>query len=151
MPSGMKFQLRDTRLRHDAEATRYHSSAERLVFVDIETAGLQVWRPIIQIAAIAVDSQLRELEAFEEKIQFDESQAVKCTLRKRHYNRRRWQTESRRDKDVAVDFGAFLTRHATVEALSAKGKPFAVAQLVAHNAAFDAPFLRAWFERMGLL
>ena len=49
-----------------------------------------------------------------------------------------------------MDFSAFLTRHATVGALSARGRPFAVAQLVAHNASFDAPFLRAWFERLGL-
>jgi oligoribonuclease (3'-5' exoribonuclease) len=38
---------------------------ERLVFVDLETAGLKPWRPIIEIAAIAVDGNLRELERFE--------------------------------------------------------------------------------------
>ncbi len=42
------------------------------MFVDIETAGLQTWRPIIQIAAIAVTTTLEELESFEGKILFDE-------------------------------------------------------------------------------
>ncbi len=123
---------------------------ERFVFVDIETAGLQTWRPIMQIAAIAVNSAFRELEVFEEKIRFDERQAVQRTLRKRHYSRARWNREARRDRDVAVDFGAFLARHATVDVSSGRGKPFVVAQLVAHNAEFDGPFLRMWFERMGL-
>ncbi len=44
----------------------------RLVFVDLETAGLSVWRPIIQIAAVAVTSSLEEVETFEAKIAFDE-------------------------------------------------------------------------------
>ncbi|MCI0536549.1 MAG: 3'-5' exonuclease [Verrucomicrobiales bacterium] len=104
----------------------------------------------MQIAAIAVDGAYRELEVFEEKVRFDERQAVQWTLRKRHYSRVRWNREARRDRDVAVDFGAFLTRHATVAVETSHGRPFAVAQLVAHNAEFDGPFLRMWFERMGL-
>ena len=46
---------------------------ERMVFVDLETAGLDPWRPIIQIAAIAVDSNLKELERFEAKLKFSET------------------------------------------------------------------------------
>ena len=43
---------------------------ERVVFTDVETAGLGIACPIIQIAAISVDSRLRELETFEVKIRF---------------------------------------------------------------------------------
>lgn len=135
---------------HDRSRRQRVVTDERLVFVDIETAGLQTWRPIMQIAAIAVNRSFHELEVFEEKIQFDERQAVQHTLRKRHYSRARWQREARRDRDVAVDFGAFLARHATIDVRTASGKPCAVAQLVAHHAEFDGPFLRMWFERMGL-
>jgi hypothetical protein len=122
----------------------------RLVFVDIEACGRQTWRPIMQIAAIAVDDNYSELEVFEEKIRFNEHQAVQWTLRKRHYSRVRWNREARRDRDVAVDFAGFLTRHATIDLETRRRRPFAVAQLVAHNAEFDGPFLRMWFERMGL-
>jgi len=134
----------------NGQSRRRIVTEERFVFVDIETAGLQTGRPIMQIAAIAVNSSFRELEVFEEKIRFDERQAVQRTLRKRHYPRARWNREGRRDRDVAVDFGAFLARHATVDVWSGSGKLFVVAQLVAHNAEFDGPFLRMWFERMGL-
>jgi len=34
----------------------------RWVFIDIESEGLRTYRPIIQIAAITVDSSFRELE-----------------------------------------------------------------------------------------
>jgi len=121
-----------------------------LVFVDIESGGLRTYRPIIQIAAIAVDCALRELEVFEEKIQFDEGQATARTLRRRHYDRAVWKRDARRAPDVAAEFSGFLARHATVGVRGAGGKPFAVAQLVAHNAEFDGPFLRAWFERQQL-
>ncbi len=123
---------------------------ERLVFVDLETAGLEPWRPIMQVAAVAVTSSLRELETFEAKILFQEKFAAPGRLRKRNYSRELWQTDGRRAKDVATDFGAFLTRHATVDVFSGSGKRFLVAQLVAHHAEFDAAFLRGWFERSGL-
>jgi DNA polymerase III epsilon subunit-like protein len=33
---------------------------------------------------------------------------------------------------------------------SAKGDVYFVAQLAAHNAAFDGPFLQSWYERLGV-
>lgn len=35
-----------------------HLPDERLVFVDLETGGVETWRPIFEIAAIAVDANL---------------------------------------------------------------------------------------------
>lgn len=122
----------------------------RLVFVDIESGGLRTYRPIIQIAAMAVDSSLRELEVFEEKIRFDERQVTTRTLRRRHYVRAVWKRDARRARDVAAEFSGFLARHATVEVMGTGGKSFVVAQLAVHNAGFDGPFLRAWFERQRL-
>jgi DNA polymerase III epsilon subunit-like protein len=122
---------------------------ERLVFVDLETGGLETWRPIIQIAAIAVTSSLRELEVFESKLTFDSRFVDPRSLRKNNYSPDRWRREARPAREVATAFAEFLRRHATVDVSAAGRGGFQVAQLVAHNAAFDGPFLQAWFERLG--
>lgn len=121
------------------------------VFVDIETAGIDPKRhPILQIAAIAADQQLRPLEGFEAKAQFDDAKANKNSLRKNHYSRGVWATEAIPAKEVAKQFADFLRRHASIPVVSSSGATYRVAQLVAHNAAFDGPFLTAWFERQGI-
>ncbi|MCI0459682.1 MAG: 3'-5' exonuclease [Gemmataceae bacterium] len=120
------------------------------MFIDLETGGLETWRPIIQIAAVAVTSSLRELESFEAKLLFDERVAAPEALRKAHYHPARWQREGRPARLVAEELTAFLKRHATLDLASAKGRRYEVAQLVAHNASFDGSFLQAWFDRLGL-
>ncbi len=122
---------------------------QRLVFFDLETAGLDPKRhPIIQIAAVAIDEQLEVLEAFEAKVKFDPLRANTQSLRKNHYHPGVWAHDARDPREVAQDFAAFLRRHASVDALSSQGKPYHVAQLVAHNAAFDGPFLMTWFDKL---
>ena len=64
---------------------------ERLVFVDLETAGTEATSSIIQIAAIAVGRTLDELENFEVKIQFDKSKASWASLKTNHYDARVWR------------------------------------------------------------
>lgn len=123
----------------------------KLIVMDIEAAGLQIFRPLIQIAAIAVDESFRELEVFEAKIRFRECEATRRTLRRRHYRRAVWNRDARPARDVAADFGNFLRRHATLTVRNADGSSFPVAQLVAHNGAFDGPMLRAWFERQRIV
>jgi len=49
-------------------------------------------------------------------------------------------------EDAAKEFSKFLRRHATVDMLSKAQKPYQVAQLVAHNAAFDGPRLSRFFR-----
>ena len=122
---------------------------QRLVFFDLETGGPDPKRhPIIQIADVAIDEQLEVLEAFEAKIKFDPRRANAHSLRKNHYHPGVWAKEARDAREVAQDFAAFLRRHASVDALSAHGKSYRVAQLAAHNAAFDGPFLTTWFDKL---
>jgi len=126
------------------------SSSDNLVFFDLETGGLEPWRPIIQVAAIAVDGQLREMESFEAKILFDEKYAAPDSLEKNHYNATTWKTQALGPRQAARDFRKFLRRHATFNVVSRRQKVYQVAQLVAHNAAFDGPFLQTWFRRLGI-
>lgn len=124
---------------------------QRLVFFDLETGGPDPKRhPIIQVAAVAVDHHLEVLEAFEAKILFNPRHANTYSLRKKHYHPGTWATEAREPRIVAQDFAQFLRRHASVPALSSSGDRYEVSQLVAHNSAFDEPFLAMWYERLDL-
>jgi DNA polymerase III epsilon subunit-like protein len=126
-------------------------SPSKLTFFDLETGGLNARRhPIIQLAAVAVDQNLEPLEAFEAKIRFDPKKADQNSLRKNHYSPGQWAREASAPKEVAEEFGQFLRRHAAVPMLSSEGTTYHVAQLVAHNAGFDGPFLQAWYERLGV-
>jgi DNA polymerase III epsilon subunit-like protein len=126
-------------------------STPKLIFIDLETGGLNPNRhPIIQLAAIATDAALNELEYLELKVQFQERTATKASLRKIHYTRNRWAREAIEPYDAARTLAAFLRRHATVEHLYQDGTSGRVAQLVAHNAGFDGPFLHAWFDRLNM-
>lgn len=135
----------------------FASFDERLVFFDIETAGffdivagqVEVTRPIIQIAAIAIDRDDRDCETFEVKVQFDEADADPGTLCKNHYDGDIWSRHALPPTVAAARFAAFLRRHATVDRLSHSGKPYRLAQLVAHNAErFDGPLIHAWFRQL---
>ncbi len=125
---------------------------EKNIYVDLETTGLDPQRhPIIQIAAIAVDGHMRELEIIELKVKFDEREATPEALQKNGYNQGLWEREGLEPTDAAKQFAAFLRRHATVDMSSKEGRPYLVAQLVGHNGAtFDGPFLHAWYRRLGI-
>jgi DNA polymerase III epsilon subunit-like protein len=124
-------------------------ASQKIIFFDIESGGLNPKRhPIIQLAAIAVDELLEPVEVFEAKVRFHEREANRSSLRKDHYRRGLWAREAREPEEVAKSFAEFLRRHATVPMLASDGRPYYVAQLVAHNATFDGAFLQAWYERL---
>jgi DNA polymerase III epsilon subunit-like protein len=118
--------------------------------VDLETGGLETSRPIIQIAAIAVDRQLNELDTIEVKIRFDEDAACPDALRRVHYRRAEWKRSAVSPKQAAWAFATFLRQHASVEVLRRDMTTFRVAQLASHNSQFDGPFLTDWFQRLGI-
>jgi len=124
----------------------------KLVFFDLETAGLKNDPSIIQIAAIAIDEELKELESFEVKVQFDAKAGDSKSLDMNCFEPRVWKRFARPADEAALLFGDFLRRHATIRRISKKTrKSYHVAQLVAHNGvSFDGPLLRAWYRKLNL-
>jgi DNA polymerase III epsilon subunit-like protein len=120
------------------------------VFFDFETGGIRDDQPNIQLAAIAVDQNFRELASFEEKIQFDEASADPQALAINYYDRDKW-TQAKPPAEVARLFAQWLRPFSCVEKISKAGKPYSVARLAGHNAAvFDGPRLRRMFEEARL-
>lgn len=121
-----------------------------LVFVDLETGGLDPQRhAITQIAAIACDESLNELETFECKCRFKPESADPEALALNSYNADVWAREAIDPREACSRLSEFLKRHADVRMLSKAGREYWVAQLVGHNAAtFDGPFLQAWYKRL---
>ena len=133
-----------------AESSSSGDSATRLIMVDIETGGLETHRPIIQIAAIAIDEDFDEREVFEVKVKFDETKACPDALRRIHYRRAEWKRAAVAPKKAAWAFARFLRRHANVEVFRRDLSVFRVAQLASHNSQFDGPFLTEWFDRLDI-
>ena len=117
----------------------------RTVYFDVETGGLEPGRhPVIQFAAVAVAADWQEIEAFEFKLQFDPSVCDPSALEKNHYSADAWRGSVARL--VALQkIGDFMRRFSDVEKVSAKGRPYSVARLAAHNARFDCDHMKALF------
>lgn len=121
---------------------------EVIVFIDIETGGLEFTRPIIQIAAIAIDGNFQERESIEMKIAFDFKKADPDSLPFSKFNPKTWKREAIPPVAAAHKMAAFLRRHATFEMFSREGRSYRLAQLAGHNAErFDGPFIHAWYRR----
>src|SRR5437762_11795128 len=106
----------------------------RTVFVDIETGGLEIGAAVIQIAAVAVDAQLEELEAKEWKLQFVEQKADPVALRINHYSAERWASEAKPEADVVAALCDMFCRYADVRMVSKRShRPYHVARLGGHN------------------
>lgn len=120
------------------------------VFFDLETGGIDPSKhPIIQIAAIAVGSDLVERNHFEVKVAFDPAECDPEALKHNCYNEAVWKEKSVNPSDAIARFSAFLKEHADVRMVSGRtGKPYFVAQLIGHNAAsFDGPFIQAFYRQ----
>ena len=121
------------------------------IFTDLETGGLLDSQPDIQLAAIAVDPEWRELATFERKIQFNEALADPKALEINHYNPEVWWEQAKPVDEVVRDFASFIAPFRCINKISKAGKPYAVAKLAGHNAAtFDMPRLRRMFGQVFL-
>jgi DNA polymerase III epsilon subunit-like protein len=123
-----------------------------LVFFDIETAGLRPVDPTIQLAAIAVGPDWREIETYERKIAFDPRGADPKALELNHFDAAVWKRDAVPERQAVEEFGALLNRHRSVELVSKRtGRPYTVARLAGHNAAsFDLDRVAAAFKRFDI-
>lgn len=117
------------------------------VFFDLETGGIDPKRhPIIQIAAIATDAELNELESFECKLRFNANECDPKALEANCFNAETWSKSAVSSPSAISDFSAFLGRHASVQQISKRtGRPYYVAQMVSYNGPFDGDFLKEWY------
>lgn len=125
---------------------------DRLVFFDLETGGLDPMRhPIIQIALVAVDrASWRAVEAVEMKVAFDREAADSDALWVNGWDPEEWIREALSPAVAVAEASNFFGRHATMEKISKRGRPYSVARLAAHNAPFDCSFLVQWFKAANL-
>jgi DNA polymerase III epsilon subunit-like protein len=114
------------------------------VYFDFETGGVELTRPSIQLAAVAMDGAI-ELGAFEQKIAFREADADPTALELNHYTAQAW-VDAKSPAVTASRFAAWLRPYSVIDKTSKAGKPYRVARLAGYNAAaFDAPRLREMF------
>ena len=118
---------------------------ERLIFVDVETAGLKTAPSIVQIAAIAIDAELNEVESFETKVRFESTK-----IDQESFEPTLWKRMANQPEKAAEEFASFLRRHATVDMVSKAGRPYQLARLAAHNSSFDCPLLERWYRDLDL-
>ncbi len=117
------------------------------VFFDLETGGLDPARhPIVQIAAVVASDAGEELETFERKLIVDPARCEPEALEMNSYDADQWADRAIPPDQACRDFGEFLRRHAAVEKMSRRGKPYRVARLGGHNVVtFDRPFIDGLF------
>lgn len=122
-----------------------------VTFMDTETGGLRPEHPTIQIAAISVDSEWKELETFERKIVFDPLACDAEALEINHYDAKDWATEAKPLPMVLSEFAGLLNRHRCVDLVSKAGNPYRVVRLAGHNiVGFDLKRVSAAFKRLGI-
>lgn len=124
------------------------ADGQPIVFLDLETGGLYMRHPVIQIGAVVVDAAWNELETFEAKVKFREEDADPEALAINHYDAKAW-ADAAPESVVVAAFADLLRRHRSVELISKRsGKPYKVARVAGHNVTtFDLDRLTAMFKR----
>lgn len=120
-----------------------------LVIFDLETGGLDLHHPIIQIAAVAVNEQFVEVGHYEAKLAFDPSKCDPQALQMNCYNEATWKAEQIPPITAVLGLNEFLKKHSALEFKSKAGTHYKVARGAAYNAPFDAPRLQALFREHG--
>lgn len=109
-----------------------------LLITDIETGGIPVSAPIIQIAAIAFIPRTGEiLDEFEQKLQFNVADCAPEALGINHYTPEAW-VGAVPTAQALKDLAAVYSRHAVSARKSKKGGTYKVAIGGGYNSGFDS-------------
>ena len=124
--------------------------SKEIVFFDIETGGLELSHPILQIAAVAVDAEWKEIGTFEGKIIINKDKCSPKALEINSYDEVLWAKEANPERDVIRDFKSFLDKYRSVDLISKRtGRSYSVARVGGHNVRFDIDRVQLAFKRHG--
>lgn len=128
------------------------SPTKPVVVFDLETGGIRVGVPIIQIAAVVVDTSKgwEELGSWERKLQFKPEDCEPQALKVNRYTAKAWEGAVPLDQGLR-EFGRFLEKYRSIEVVSPRtGKPYQVTRVCGYNVRFDLDHIGAAFRAAGL-
>jgi len=121
-----------------------------IVFFDLETGGLELTHPIIELAMVATDMQYQTVSELHMRLKFDESKADEQALEINHYDKKLWDETAVSVLTAVQRIDGFLAGYRSVQMISRRtGNPYTVARLAAHNATFDGPRIFRIYEQLG--
>lgn len=129
------------------------TATKPVVIFDLETGGLRVGVPIIQIAAVAVDAsnQWTEVSSFERKLQFKVEDCDPEALKVNRFNASTWKKEAVPPIQALRDFQKYLEKYRSIELVSARtGRPYQVTRVGGYNVKFDLDHIGEAFRGAGL-
>lgn len=116
------------------------------IFFDLETGGVEAHHPNIQLAAVAVDDNWKELDTFERKIAFDRLKASEDALAMNHWTAEAWAKAIPQSQAIE-EFSRWSRPYQSIERMSRSQRPYRVGQLAGHNVAtFDGPRLHRAYQ-----
>lgn len=121
-------------------------TSSMLIYFDLETSGLSLTHPVIQLAAVATRDG-KELSSFECKLAFDEKEADPKALELNHYDPAVWAKEAKSASEAIRSFDTWAAPYRSVKRTSQRtGNDYYLGQLAGYNAlTFDLPRLRALY------
>lgn len=127
-----------------------YNPAMEVVITDIETGGLELHHPIIQIAAIAIVPNTQEIKAeFNVKVAFVEADCDPEALAINHYKAEDW-VGAVSIEEALRQLKTFYSRFANTRRKSGKGGAYYVAIAGGYNSRFDSDRLFAAAKRLGI-
>lgn len=123
-----------------------------LIFLDIETGGIDpAIHPIIQLGAVAYDVEADETKRqYEAKLMFDRADCDDEALEKNSFDATLWHEWGVPFSVGLQGLADFMKPYCCVQKTSKRGNAYAVCQVVAHNAKFEADFVIPAFQAMNI-